>query len=64
MLDETEKAYTPDERFKEFQEFAGKRISLLSDVDWEVTKDFLERIPSKLERVDFCRALENYLTMG
>jgi hypothetical protein len=49
--------FTPDERFNEFQEHTGKQYVSLSDLDWNVTRAFLERIPTELERVDFLMGL-------
>ena len=48
-----EQADGPTKRLVEFQEYLGKPCRLLGDLDWSVTKTFLESIPTDLERVDF-----------
>jgi hypothetical protein len=44
--------------YEAFQEHIGRRCSVLSDLDWNTTKNYLDRIPSDLEKVDFLRRIE------
>jgi hypothetical protein len=44
-------------RLMEFQEYLGEPCRSLGDLDWSVTKTFLDRIPTDLERIDFLQEL-------
>lgn len=44
--------------FQAFQDYLEQPCTILGDLDWKTTKDYLDEIPSDLERVDFLRRIE------
>jgi hypothetical protein len=44
---------TPQERFYEFQSFVGKQCVSLGDIEWSDLDEFLDRLASNIEQIDF-----------
>jgi hypothetical protein len=56
-LDPQSEIVSQDNHFVAYEEYLGKPISSLSNLNWDKTKSFLEGLPEGIERVDFLKRL-------